>query len=98
MTNLEVAQKVVGLWIEMIQESISAAREAVPQTTTIPTQETIDEFREDVMSMLLNKQPYSLFSYSFVGLRGFEELTCYLPWQAQTSTLIDWKTGEVTVR
>ena len=93
MTIEEIAQKVIDFWMKKIEDTQVSEMEV-----TIPSQKTIEEFKEDLLMMLLNKQPRSLFSYSFVGLRGFDELSNRLPWNTQESTLIDWTTGEITPR
>ena len=97
MIKEELVQKVADFWVGMIQKSMSDGKSA-SQNTTFPTQEKIDEFREGVVKMLREKQPRSLFSYSFVGLNGYQEVSCCLSWQAQTSTLIDWVAGKITER
>lgn len=96
MTIEEIVQKVADFWIGMIQKSVS--EESVSQNATFPTQEKINDFREELVEMLLKKQPRSLFYYSFVGLRGYQDVSCCLPWQTQTSTLIDWTTGKINIR
>jgi hypothetical protein len=92
MTIEEIAQEVFDYWMKKIESHNKG------EQTPIPSQKTIEEFSEDFLNMLLKKQPRSLFAYSFVGLRGFDELSNRLPWNPQESTLIDWTTGKITPR
>lgn len=97
MTIEEIAEKVADIWMGMIQNSVYNVRNTNPQCIT-PSQETIDEFKEDLLKKLIDERPRSLFYYSFVGLKGYEDVSRYLPWKTQTSTIIDWRTGKIKMR